>query len=189
MFLEETLTETAHDPGTTVTVCLSHFPAGGPGKEHGTNKPPATGRVRETSKEGTRCPATSQDPPWNPSWPSDTWVTRNPWDRMIGQRQSGSINPWQSRGRAVLLGSLTLLLSTQAPLPRKVSCFVIACVSSNNSFLSVRQKLTQEPCKGSLFLQQYQASTKTFACIYHLIFMVWYICTVSILPLKLRKLL
>lgn len=53
VFLEETLTETAHDPGTTVTVCLSHFPAGGPGKEHGTNKPPAmiNRRTWERSKK------------------------------------------------------------------------------------------------------------------------------------------
>ena len=34
---------------------------------------------------------------------------------------------WQGTkpgGRAVLLSSLTLLLSTQAPLPNKISCFV-----------------------------------------------------------------
>jgi len=29
---------------------------GGPGKEHGTNKPPPTGRVRERSKAGATCP-------------------------------------------------------------------------------------------------------------------------------------
>ena len=43
-------TETAHDGGTTVTVGLSHFPTRGPGKEHGTNKPPPSGRVQEKSK-------------------------------------------------------------------------------------------------------------------------------------------
>ena len=42
--------------------------------------------------------------------------------------------------RAVLLGSLTLLLSTQVPFPNKISCFVSACVSSDNSFPSVRQE-------------------------------------------------
>ena len=42
--------------------------------------------------------------------------------------------------REVLLGSLTLLLSTQVPFPNKISCFVSACVSSDNSFPSVRQQ-------------------------------------------------
>ena len=40
-------------------------------------------------------------------------------------------------GRAGLLGSLTLLLSTWAPLSNKVSCFVSTCVFSDNSFLRV----------------------------------------------------
>ena len=48
-------------------------------------------------------------------------------------------------GPAVLLGSLTLLLSARAPLPNKVSCFASTCVSSDNSFLSVRQ----EPALGT----------------------------------------
>ena len=45
-------------------------------------------------------------------------------------------NPRLPHGRAVLLGSLTLLLSTQAPFPNKISCFVSRYVSSDNSFLS-----------------------------------------------------
>ena len=43
-----------------------------------------------------------------------------------------------------------------APLPNKVSCFVCMCVSSDNSFLSVRQKPTLEPWKGFLCLQYSQ---------------------------------
>ena len=42
-----------------------------------------------------------------------------------------------------------------APLPNKVSCFVSMCVSSDNSFLSVRQEPSFGPWKGSAFLQQY----------------------------------
>ena len=38
-------------PGTIVTICMSCFTTGGPGKEHGTNKPPPTGRVQEGQKE------------------------------------------------------------------------------------------------------------------------------------------
>ena len=48
--------------------------------------------------------------------------------------------------RAVLLGSLTLLLSSWAPLPNKVSHFVSTCISSGNP--SVRQELTLGPLKG-----------------------------------------
>ena len=48
----------------------------------------------------------------------------------------------------------TILLSTQVPFPNKVSCFVSTCVSSDNSFPSVRQKLSFGPWKGSAFLQQ-----------------------------------
>ena len=35
-----------------------------------------------------------------------------------------------------------LLLSAQAALPNKISCFVNTCVSSDDSFLSVRQEPT-----------------------------------------------
>ena len=37
--------------------------------EHGTNKPPPTGRVREKSEGDTTGPITSQNPSlWHPSW-------------------------------------------------------------------------------------------------------------------------
>ena len=50
---------------------------GDPDKEHGTNKPPPTGRVRERSKGDTMCPSTSQNPShYHPSWLSDAWTNR-----------------------------------------------------------------------------------------------------------------
>ena len=52
-------------------------------------------------------------------------------------------------GRAFLLGSFILLLSPWAPLPNKVSFYV----SSDDSFLSVRQKPPSGTWKGSPFLQ------------------------------------
>ena len=61
-----------------------------------------------------------------------------------------------ARGRAVLLGFLTLLLSTQVPSSNKVSCFVSMCVPLDNSFKSVRQEPTFGPWKGSPFWQQYR---------------------------------
>ena len=39
-------------------------------------------------------------------------------------------------------------------LPNKISCFVSTCVSSDNSFPSVRQEPSFGPWKGSPFLQQ-----------------------------------
>ena len=65
---------------------------------------------------------------------------------MIGQRQPRNesvtsqalTRDCEPRGTAVLLGSLTLLLSAQVPLPNKVSCFVSSWVSSVQ-FSSVAQ--------------------------------------------------
>ena len=56
----------------------------------------------------------------------------------------------EPRGRAVLLGSLTLLFFTWVPFPNKKSCMVSTCVFSDNSFL----RLDKDPWKGSPFLQQ-----------------------------------
>ena len=50
---------------------------GGPGKEHGTNKPPPTGRVQERSKGDTACPSSSQNPShWYPSWLNKAYTSR-----------------------------------------------------------------------------------------------------------------
>ena len=66
---------------------------------------------------------------------------------------------WQSGSP----GFPTLLLSTRAPLPNKTSCFVSTCVSSDNSFLSVKQEPSFEPWKRSPFLQQ-DASWQFLSC-------------------------
>ena len=58
---------------------------------------------------------------------------------------------WQSSSP----GFPYLLLSTQAPFPKKISCFISTCVSSDNSFPSVRHEPRFGPWKGSPFLQQY----------------------------------
>ena len=79
---------------------------------------------------------------------------------MIGQKQPGNkshhhkTRDCEPHGRAVLLGSLTLLLCTRVPFTNKVSCFVSTCVSLDNSFPSVRQEPSFGPWKGSPFLQQ-----------------------------------
>ena len=117
---------------------------GGPGKEHGTNKPPPTGRGWERSEGDNTYPITSMNPScWHPSWLSQNDAKDNP-----------ETNPITIKPRA-LLGSLTLLLSTQLPFPNKISCFVSTCVSSDCSFLSIRQEISFRPWKGSPFLQQF----------------------------------
>ena len=53
------------------------FKTGGSGKQHGTNKPPPTGRVPERSKGDLTCPTTSQNPSlWRPSWLNKACTTR-----------------------------------------------------------------------------------------------------------------
>ena len=56
---------------------------------------------------------------------------------------------WRRKhGRAVLLGSLTLLLSARVPFPNKVSCFVSTRVSSDNSFRVLDKSPVSGPGRG-----------------------------------------
>ena len=60
-----------------VTICISCFTTGDPGKKLGNNKPPPTGRVQERSKGDTTCSTTSQNPSlWHPSWLNKACTTR-----------------------------------------------------------------------------------------------------------------
>ena len=145
-------------PGTLVTICVSYFKTGGLGKEHRTNKPPPARRVLERSKGDTMYPTTSQNPScWYPSWLSNVCTTRKFSESEWLAKDNPETNPItikpKPQGRAVLPGSLTLLLSTWALPPNKISCFVSTCVSSDNLFVSDRQEATFGPWKGSPFLQ------------------------------------
>ena len=120
---------------------------GGPGKEYETNKPLSTGRVQKKLTGDITFPTTCQNPPlWHPSWLSNVCTSRkDPESEQFGQRQPrNQSHPHKTRacepcGRAALLASLTLLLSSRVSLSRKISCFVSLCVCLDNSFLSVRQ--------------------------------------------------
>ena len=133
----------------------------GPGKEYRSSKPPPIRRVWERSKGNTTCPSTSQNYScWQPSWlsnecaaskdPESEWLAKD----NLETNSIPYLRPWAS-GRAVLLDSLILLLSTWVPLPNKVSWFVNMNVSMDDSFPSVRQEPTLRPWKGFPFLQQY----------------------------------
>ena len=64
-------------PGPLVTIRMSCFMTGDPGKAYRTNKPLPTGRVRERSKGDTTCPTTSRNPSrWHPSWLNKVCTTR-----------------------------------------------------------------------------------------------------------------
>ena len=144
-------------PGSTATMRMSRFTIRGPGEEHGTNKTAPARRGQDRSQGDTTRPTTSQNPRWQPSWLSNAWTTRkdsesewlvnpgtnpitiNP--RLRATRQSGP--PGLPHPAALCPGAL----------PNKISCFLSTCVSSDNSFLSVRQGPSFRPWKRSPFLQ------------------------------------
>ena len=80
--------------GTIVTICMSYFRAGDPGKKHRINKPPPTRRIWERSKGDRRsqsiCPTNLPESSSLESILAE-WCKHPqewPWVRMIGQRQS-----------------------------------------------------------------------------------------------------
>ena len=139
---------------------MSCFTTSCPGKEQGTNKPSPTGRVQERSKGDITCLTTSQNPfLWHPSWLNKVCTTRKDSKSEWLAEDNPETNPitinWESASHmAEHVGSLTFLLSAWVHFPDKISCFLSTCVSSDNSFLSVRKELSLGPWKGSPFLQQ-----------------------------------
>ena len=115
------------------------FTTGGPAKERGTNKPQPTGRVWESSKGNTIRLTTSQNPSlWHPSWLNKACTTR----KASESKRLAKDNPETN------------------PITNEISCLVSTCVSSDNSFPSVRQEPSFGPWKGSPFLQQYYLNIK-----------------------------
>ena len=141
---------------------MSCFRTWGRGKEHGTNKPTPTRRVRERSKGDTTGPTTSQNPSlWHPSWPNKACTTRKDSESGWLAKDNPETNPitikpetaWQSCSP----GFPYRTALPWVPFPNNISCFVNTCVSSDNSVLSVRQEPSFGPWKGSPFLQQLQS--------------------------------
>ena len=79
-------------PGIIVTMCMSYFITGDPGKEHGTNKSTPTGRIQERSEGDATCPTDLPEISLLESILAEQRVhhQEGPWARMIGQRQPGS---------------------------------------------------------------------------------------------------
>ena len=110
-------------PDTIVTICMSYFTTGDPVKEHGTNKTPPTGRIWERSK-GDPSPyvlPTSQKPSLLESVLAECCVCHQEGRWIECQRQPGNksyhhkTQDWEPCGKAVPLGSLTLLVHLGAP--------------------------------------------------------------------------
>ena len=148
---------------------------GGPGKEHGTNKPPPTGRVQKRSKGDTTCLTTSQNPShWHPPWLNKVCTTRKESESEWLDKDHPETNPitikprLQPCGRAVLLSSLALLLSTQAPFPIK-SLDLSACVSPFTIHFWVLDKSpVSGPARGCPFLQHFQVpQSPRMSCPHH----------------------
>ena len=146
-------------PGSLVITRMSCFTTRGPGKEYGTNKPPPTGRVQERSKGDTVCPSTSQNPScWHPSWLSNAWATRKDTETEWWAKDNPETNPINIKPKSV---SHTAEQFSWVPLPY---CSPPGCpfsikylalsarVSSDNSFLSVRQEPTLRDLEGPPFL-------------------------------------
>ena len=73
---------------------MSCFTTGGPGKEHGTNKPSPTGRVQKRSKGDTTCLTTSQNPSLlHPSWLNKECTTRKDSESEWLAKNNPEINP------------------------------------------------------------------------------------------------
>ena len=134
---------------------------GDPDKEYGTSKPPPARRVRERSRGDTACPSTSQNPSCSHlSWLSDACAIRKDSELEWLAKDYPETNP------------ITIKLKTAShvaeqffwvPLPSRSppgcpfpikSLALSACVSSDNSFPSVRQEPSFRPWKGFPFLQQ-----------------------------------
>ena len=134
---------------------------GGPDKEQGTNKPPPTRRVKERSKGDTTCPTTSQNPShWYLSLLSKLRATRKGSESEWLAKDNPETNPIIIKPKT---GSHMAEQVSWVPLPYCSppgwpfpiqSLALSAHVSSDNSFLSVRQEPTFGPWKGSPFLQQ-----------------------------------
>ena len=137
---------------------------GGPGEEHRTNRPPPTGRVQERSK-GVQPPPrilltsihlgwTRHAPPGKTQndWLKTTWKLIHHHKIPMGLDISPRLR-WATWQRGLPGFPYSPALCPE-PFPSEISCFVSTCVSSDNSFPSVRQKPTLRPWKGSPFLQQ-----------------------------------
>ena len=133
---------------------------GGPGKEHGTNKPPPTEEFGKVQKETPH----GQPPPRILSGIHLGWTRRAPPGRTLESEWLAKDNPEANpiTIKPETASHMTELFSwiplpycspPRCPFPIK-SLALSARVSLDNSFPSVRQEPSFGPWKGSPFLKQ-----------------------------------
>ena len=123
-------------PGTIVAICMSCFRTGSPGKKQGTNNLLQPEGLRKGQKE---TPYVRPPPRILLSGVHLGWTRPAPPGRRLSQNdglkktQRLIPSPENPRLRAMWQSSSpgfpSLLLSTRAPFPNKISCFVSTCVS------------------------------------------------------------
>ena len=156
--LTETATPTPHRPGTVLTICMSCFMTGGPGKEHGTNKPPPTRRVQERSNGDTTSLTTSQNPSlWHPSWLNKARTTKKDSESEWLAKDNLKTNPItikpETASHMAELSSWVLLPYCSppgCPFPIK-SLALSAHVSPRTIHFQLREEPSFGPWKGSPF--------------------------------------
>ena len=152
-----TLTETAHPPGTMVTISMSCFTTGGPGKEHWTISQHQPGEFRKGQKVTLRVQPLPESFLLASVLAEQVCTTRKDSESERLAKDNTETNHItikrkiaSYRGRAVLRGS-SLLLSTHALFPNKISCFVSTCVTSDNSFWVLDKSPLSGPGRGPPF--------------------------------------
>ena len=153
---------------------MSYFTTGGPGKEHGTNKPPPTRRIQERSGGDASLYVLRifQNPSrWNPPWLSDACATRKDPESEWLTRDNPETNPITIKPTTashVAEQSSWVLLPTCSPpgcpFPIK-SLALSARVSPRTIHFRVLDKSPLSgPGRGPPFLQQlwYDSLTKVF---------------------------
>ena len=94
------------------------------------SQPPQPEEFRKGPKETPPV----QPPPWILTGIPLSWPRCSPPGRTLSQNDwlktthHQKTRDWEPRDRAVLLGSLTLLLSAPVPFPNKISCLVSTCL-------------------------------------------------------------
>ena len=118
-----------------------------PGKEHGTNKWPPTGRVGERPKGDTICLTTSQNPSlWHPSWLTNAYTTRKDSESEWLAKDNPETNPINIKTKTVShvaeqFSWVLLPYSSPPGCPLPIESLALSThVSSDNYFLSVRQE-------------------------------------------------
>ena len=148
-------------PTTIVTICVSYFMTGGPDKEHGTNKSPPTGRIRERSERHAMYPTGLPESSLLASILAKQWThhqkdLESEWlAKNNPETNPITIKPNTAKHVAELFSWVPLPCCSPPGCPFPIKSLALSArVSLDNLFPSVRQEPSFAPWKGSPFLQR-----------------------------------